>query len=197
MKTTHSFSIDFIIRRCKDDRVQALIYARITVDEERKEISLKERINAADWDGKKEVVRGRTEPVKSLNQHIEEVRFKLKEKYRALCDKEALVTAESVKQAYLGLHTQLKGHKLIELLDYYHKIWKPKLKPVGFKNVDTTIEYVKRFLASEFPDKDVYLSQLSMELATNFEHFVRNNPIKASDPCEGKLSCPRKPYTFY
>jgi integrase/recombinase XerD len=129
MKTTHSFSIDFIIRRCKDDRGQALIYARITVDEERKEISLKERINAADWDGKKEVVKGRTEPVKSLNQHIEEVRFKLKDKYHALCDKEAIVTAESVKQAYLGVHTQLKGHKLIELLDYYYKIWKPKLKP--------------------------------------------------------------------
>ncbi|HWB92359.1 MAG TPA: hypothetical protein VG605_10920 [Puia sp.] len=47
MKTTHSFSIDFIIRRCKENKQQALIYARITVDEERKEISIKERINAA------------------------------------------------------------------------------------------------------------------------------------------------------
>lgn len=48
MKTTHSFGIDFIIRRCKENKKQALIYARITVDEERKEISLKERINAAE-----------------------------------------------------------------------------------------------------------------------------------------------------
>lgn len=185
MKTTHSFGIDFIIRRCKDDKRQALIYARITVDEERKEISLKEKINAEDWNPAQELVKGRTEAARALNKHIEDVRFKIKEKYRILCDKESLVTAEAVKQAYTGVHTLLKGHKLVELLDFYHKIWKPKLKPGGFKNVVTTIEYVKRFLAIKYPSGDIYLSQLDMELATNFEHFVRSNPIKAHDPCEG------------
>jgi integrase/recombinase XerD len=185
MKTTHSFSIDFIIRRCKENKQQALIYARITVDEERKEISIKERINATDWDARQEIVKGRTEQVKSLNKHIEDVRFKIKEKYRFLCDKETLITAETVKQAYLGTHTALKGHKLVELLDYYHKIWEPKLKPGGFKNVVTTIAYVKAFLKASYPGGDIYLSQLSMELATNFEHFVRNNPMKTYDRCEG------------
>lgn len=185
MKTTHSFSIDFIIRRCKENKSEALIYARITVDEERKEISLKERITATDWDARQELVKGRTEQVKSLNKHIEDVRFKIKEKYRLLCDKETLITAETVKQAYLGTHTALKGHKLVELLDYYHKIWEPKLKPGGFKNVVTTIAYVKRFLSTAYPGGDIYLSQLSMELATNFEHFVRSNPMKAYDRCEG------------
>ena len=105
MRTTHSFSIDFIIRRCKDDKNQALIYARITVDEERKEISLKERIDVSDWDARQEIVKGRTEKVKTLNKHIEDVRFKIKEKYRLLCDKETLITTETVKQAYLGMHT--------------------------------------------------------------------------------------------
>lgn len=185
MRTTHSFGTDFLIRRCKENKTKALIYARITVDEERREISLKEQIDAVDWDPKKEIVKGKTERVKSINLHIDNVRFKIKEKYRALCDKDMLITAETVKQAYLGLHTQLKGHKLIELLDYYYKIWEPKLKPGGFKNVKTTIDYVKLFLASDYPDGDIYLSQLSMELATNFEHYVRNNPIKAHDRCEG------------
>ena len=49
----------------------------------------------------------------------------------------------------------------------------------------TTIEYVKRFLIASFPGGNIYLSQLSMELATDFEHYVRNNPIKAWDRCEG------------
>jgi hypothetical protein len=90
MKTTRSFGIDFLIRRCKDDKTQALIYTRITVDEDRKEISLKERINAADCGPAKEIVKGKTEQIKSLNKHIEDVRFKIKEKYRALYDKESL-----------------------------------------------------------------------------------------------------------
>jgi len=184
MTTTHSFGIDMIIRRCKENKKKALIYARITVDEERKEISLKEQIDAADWGSKKEIVKGKTEQIKSLNQYIEDVRFKIKEKYRTLCDKEMLVNAETVK-AYLGTHTALKGHKLVELLNYYCKIWEPKLKPGGFKNVKTTVEYIKLFLTKEYSSGDIYLSQLSMELATNFEHYVPNNPIKAHDPCEG------------
>jgi integrase/recombinase XerD len=155
MKTTHSFGIDFIIRRCKENKRRALIYARITVDEERKEISLKEQIDAADWDSKKEMVKGRTEQVKSLNQHIDDVRFKIKEKYRALCDREALITADTVKQAYLGTLSALKGHKLVELLDYYYKIWEPQLKPGSFKNVKSTIEYAKLFLGAHYPAKDI------------------------------------------
>ena len=99
MKTTHSFAIDFLIRRCKGDKQQALIYARITVDEDRKELSLKERINAVDWDPAKEIVKGKTEQIKSLNKNIEDVRFKIKEKYRALCDKETLITAETVSSS--------------------------------------------------------------------------------------------------
>ena len=61
MKTTHSFSIDFLIRRCKENKKRALIYARITVDEERKEISLKEQIEAAEWEPHQEIVKGKTE----------------------------------------------------------------------------------------------------------------------------------------
>ena len=50
MKTTHSFSIDFVTRLCKENKKFALIYVRITVDGERpKEISIKEKIVAADW----------------------------------------------------------------------------------------------------------------------------------------------------
>jgi hypothetical protein len=55
MKTTHSFSIDFLIRRCRKNKKRALIYARITIDEERKEISIKEQIDGADWDNKKKL----------------------------------------------------------------------------------------------------------------------------------------------
>jgi hypothetical protein len=185
MKTTHSFGIDFIIRRCKDNKKRALIYARITVDEERKEISLKEQIDAADWDSKKEIVKGKTEQVKSLNQYIEDVRFRIKEKYRALCDKEMLVTGETVKQAYLGTLTALKGYKLVELLDYYYKIWEPQLKPGGFKKIKTTIGYAKLFLGLNYTDKDIFLSQVDMEFMTNFQHYITYNPIKDHDPCVG------------
>ena len=60
MKANNSFAIDFIIRMSKNDRKSALIFARITVNGERKEISLKERINPNDWDSAREMVKGKS-----------------------------------------------------------------------------------------------------------------------------------------
>jgi integrase/recombinase XerD len=57
---------------------------------------------------------------------IDDVRSKIKSKYRLLQEKETLITAESIRDAYLGIQLQLKGNKLKELLYYYQKIWEPK-----------------------------------------------------------------------
>ncbi len=185
MRATHSFGIDFIIRRCKDNKVKAYIFARITVDGERKEISLKEEIKAIDWDGDSETVRGRTPDVKMINDLIGELRHKVKAEYRQLQENCELITAETVKQSVLGLYVSVKGHTMIELLDYYHMIWKPKLKPGGFKNIETTIRYVKQFLHVKYKAGDIFLPQINMEFATDFEHYIRTNPVKKSDPCLG------------
>ncbi|HEY2722898.1 MAG TPA: Arm DNA-binding domain-containing protein [Chitinophagaceae bacterium] len=66
MRSTHTFGIDFITRKCKEDKKKAFIYIRITVDEERKEISLKEQIIAASWDSKREMVKGKRSRPKQL-----------------------------------------------------------------------------------------------------------------------------------
>jgi integrase/recombinase XerD len=50
MKANQTFGIDFIARLCKSDKNSALLFARITVDGERKEISLKEIVKIKDWD---------------------------------------------------------------------------------------------------------------------------------------------------
>jgi integrase/recombinase XerD len=185
MRSTNSFSVDFVIRKCKGDEDYGLIYARLTVDGERREISIKERIACSDWDSRKEQVKGKGADVQSINNAIEDVRFRIREKYRTLSGAGALVSADSVKDAYLGVHAMQKGHKLIELTEYYKKIWEPKLRQGGFKNYRTTIDYIKRFLAGQNPSGDIYLSQLNMQLATEFEFFVRNNPVRESDPCLG------------
>lgn len=59
------------------------------------------------------------------------------------------------------------------------------MKRGGFKNYRTTIEYIRYFLRSQFADGDIYLSQLNMQTATEFEHFIRNHPLRADDPCLG------------
>jgi len=186
MRSTHTFSVDFTIRRCKGEKEHAHIYARITVDGELpKEISLKDKIIADDWDNKAEIVRGRSIEAKTINANIDEVRTNIKAQYKLLQQNHLLITAETVKDAYLGINSQLKGHKLKELCNYFKTIWEEKLAPGNFKNYKTTIDYIHLFLDNNFASKDIYLSQLNNEFATNFEYYIRNNPIKDHDPCKG------------
>ncbi len=186
MEQTHTFAVDFVARKSKIDKSKAFIYARITLDGEPKEISIQEEIKTKAWDTKSETVKGRSVEAKSINDHIEQVRSDIKQKYRELKLAGELLTADAVKQAYLGKQFALKGHKLKELLDYYKKIWAPKLENGGFKNYKTTIDYAKRFLDFKFKTtQDVYLSQVNMEFMTEFEDYIRNHPMKDSYPCLG------------
>jgi hypothetical protein len=147
METTYSFSIDFIIRKCKSDNKRGIIFVRITVNSKRKEISIKEQVLLADWDGSREIVTSKTTESKKINKTIENIKFRIKEKYRAMEDRGELITAESVKNAYLGVQNQQRSHSLVELLDYYKKIWQPKLKHGGFKNYLTTLAYIRKFIS--------------------------------------------------
>lgn len=182
-KNTFAFSL--LIRKCKGDKRRADIYARITVNGEQKEFSVKEQIPVSYWDSNKNRVRGNLMEARSINEHLDNIRFSIKDKYRKLLDENKLVTAETIRDAYLGIQTQLKGHKMGELLDYYKKIWVFKLKDGGFKNYKTTIKYLHLFLSHKFESGDIFLSQVDGEFATDFEHFIRTHPIKDHDPCKG------------
>jgi len=62
------------------------------------------------------------------------------------------------------------------------------LKDGGFKNYKTTIKYLELFLSNQFASGDVYLSQVDGQFATDFEHYIRTQPIKAHDPRKGERS---------
>src|SRR5690606_27222089 len=105
--------------------------------------------------------------------------------YRKLIDDEKLVTAETVRDVYLGVQAQLKGHRLKDLTKYFEKIWEHKLAEGNFKNYKTTIRYLELFLQKNYASNDIYLSQVDGEFATSFDHYIRTNPIKEHDPCKG------------
>jgi len=185
MNTNQSLGIDIIIRRCKSNNKRADIFVRITVNGQPKELSIKEQIDTVAWDNDKEMVKGRSIEVKSINEHIDNVRADIKQKYRALLDKGQLVTAAAVRDEYLGVQARLKGRTLKELLLYFTQIWKVKMKEGGFKNYKTTIKYITLFLDNKYGGDALFLSQVNAQFATDLEHYIRTSPVKSFDPCTG------------
>jgi integrase/recombinase XerD len=185
MKTNNTFSIMLLCRPSKKDVSEGLIYVRITVNGEQTEISLKEKIPVKHWNLMKQHVDGRSPQIKALNTHLDNVKFKIKEKYRSLLDKEVTITAQIMKNAYLGNEPEQKGHSICELMAYHTKMEGEKLSPGTMKNYVTTEDYVKKFIKTKFGKEDLFLKQLNQEFIIEFEYFIRNNPIKEHDPCAG------------
>ncbi len=172
MKTTHTFGIQFILRAGKKDKSKGIIYARITVETRRAEISLKKTIAVDDWNNNRGTLKGSSLEVKKFNSYLEQVRAQLTEAYRELHANKQLITSESIKSLYLG--DSFDDHTILELMKYHNKTQTSTLAPGTMKNYYTTKKYVERFLQEKFKTTDLYLVQINYKFITDFEFFMRN-----------------------
>jgi hypothetical protein len=99
MQTT--FSTTFILRTSKQKDGLTPIYCRITVAGSRSEFSIKRSVAEKSWDTGK--VRGNGEEARTINGYLKQVEAKIFEHYRDMLADNKLVTAEGLKNAYLGL----------------------------------------------------------------------------------------------
>lgn len=181
MKTTHTFGIQFIIRTGKNDKSKGIVYARITVDTRRIEISLKKTIAVDDWNNARGIAKGSSPEAKKFNSYLEQVHAQLTDAYRELQVNKMEVTPENIKSLYLG--DSFDDHSLMELVDYHNTTQACVLSPGTMKNYRTTKKYLERFLKKKFKSSDIYLVQVNYKFITDFEYFLRNyKPLDHQKP---------------
>ena len=174
MQTSKTFSIHFWLKMTKRKGDLAPIYARITVNGRRSEISLKRYISVTYWDSKSKRAKPRTPGAKMLNSYLDDVYAKLLTCHKQLTSEFKLITSQSIKSRFLGEDEQHKT--LLELVDYHNTSMKSILKFGTLKNYYTTEKYLKYFLTKKIKANDIYLKQLSYSFIIDFEHFLRNTP---------------------
>src|SRR5580700_6539264 len=107
---TKNFNILFYVRKDKaDDQQNVPIYCRITVDGKRSELAIKRTTPLSKWDSSKGYVKGHGETARSINAYIDSVRTKVYEHQKVIMDANKPVTAEAIKNSFLGLSHQAKS----------------------------------------------------------------------------------------
>ncbi len=89
---TATFGVHFVIRKEKARNGKAPVFARITVNNERCEVSIKKSVPSKDWDSRKGRVKSLTDEYKNLNSFLEQVRTMLVEHYQDLVVENAEVS---------------------------------------------------------------------------------------------------------
>jgi site-specific recombinase XerD len=182
MQHSNTFGVHFTLRTRERNGKQP-IYARITVNKTRCELSLKQFLHKKDWNDAKGIARPMNEELKQLNSYLEEVRGKLIRHYRELLMEGKEVTAEAVKDAYAGKVEEEKCYSVLWLVAHHNNMMKAVLKNGSMKNYYTTEKYLKQFLKKNFYKGDVLLKDLTYEFITAFEFFIGSHPVKKNDPC--------------
>lgn len=169
-----------MVEKTEKKRDLALIYARITVNGERVEISLKRYISVTYWNPKTKRAKPRVPGAKMLNAYLDDMYAKLLYSHKQLTAEFKLITTQNIKARFL--REDEKHKTLLELVEYHNLNMQSILKFGTLKNYFTTEKYLKQFLTLKLKASDIYLKQLSYSFIIDFEQFLRNgSPLNKSN----------------
>jgi len=172
----HSLSVLFWLNRSKRNRKGHMpVYCRITVDGRRAEISTGKWIESDRWNQNSARVRGINEETKTINNYLDNLRFKITKTFDKLDEGEGVVSSSEIKNLLLG-----KKKPKISLIDTIDYLIKRVVELEGIEYKTSTIKryYVTRnhvidFLKSKRIRDDIALIDLKYSFLTDFEHFLR------------------------
>ena len=176
-----TFGLLFYVKRAKiDNNGKAPIYVRITVDGIRSELSIKRSIEIERWNTEAGKVKGNTEEVKSINTYIDVVRNKIYDHHKRLIDANKKVTAEAIKNSFLGIGEKEKT--LVSIFQYHNKQVKAligkEFAAGTHERYETVLRLLQLFLEKEYKVKDIAISDINHKFITDLEFYlktVRNN----------------------
>jgi len=171
----NTFKVMFVIRRNQVNRDgKCSIVIRITVNGEYERLNSTLSIEPELWDSKAAKAIGRTQKILDFNKRIEEIRYILQDHYYELQKTHGYVTAEMVKNAYMGITAKAES-----LMPIYDEFLAETKKMVGINRSDKTYQKYERckrrvveFMKSKYNITDIPLRELKPKFLSDFEVFL-------------------------
>ena len=178
MKVKQNLSI-LIWAKCSKKNKQGLIpvYARITIDGMRAEISLNKKISIEKWDKDSGLLKTKDMEAKAINQYLLQAKSDLHIHFINLCVLNEKVTTQMLSDNYLGKEIKSKEKTLLDAFEYHNRKFKEKAIH-GSVSMKTWARFeilknkVIKFMNETYKEKDRNLSLVKHSFATEFEHYL-------------------------
>lgn len=172
-----TFKILFYVRKNyvnKNGKVGVMI--RITINGEMTQFSSKLEVLPEQWDVKAGKMGGRSPKSAQFNALLDDIRGSLVNHYREIETTDAYVTAEKVRNAFLGITTRQRT--LLELFKEHNEEAKKLVgiskTPATMAKYDRTYRRVEDFMKSKYNLSDIALKEISHKFITDFETYLRS-----------------------
>ncbi|GAC1310054.1 MAG: hypothetical protein NVSMB24_26560 [Mucilaginibacter sp.] len=152
------------------------IYLRITVDGQRTELAVSRKCAPERWDALAGRAIGLKADARALNAYLDDVQFKIYELQRRMSDADELITAETVKNRFVG-----KAEKERTLLSIF-KDHNGKMKSlVGqefekstLQRYETCLMHCKDFMQWQYNISDIPVTKINFAFLNDFEYYLRS-----------------------
>lgn len=172
MRSSNTFAVLFWTYTTRAKNNQTSIYARITVNGKKVNISLKHKADIRKWDPNKQRAKGTSENSRILNQYLDRVHAQIVQCYHDLYFKGQLVTADLIKAEYLG---ENDGSKTLQnLLEYHTQKTEKTLASGTIRNFGVTQGYLNKYLKEVLKTSDIYLKELDYKFICDFASFLHS-----------------------
>ena len=171
-----TFKVLFYLKRNKDkDQKVVPVMGRITVNGSIAQFSAKLSVPETLWEVSGGRAKGRSLEADRINRHLDNIRTQIGKHYQDICDRESYVTAEKVKNAYLGF-----GEKYRLLLEAFEKFTGDLKKRVGIDRCHGTwnryyksIDHLRTFMRKEYNVSDMPLAELEQSFIEQYHVYLK------------------------
>jgi len=171
MQSQTTFSLLFWVTTSRAKNNSVSVYARLTVNGKRANISLKRKVILSEWDSVRGKDKGTKQESRLLNRYLDLVKNRIYEAHDQLLKEKVFICSQSIKARFLGEDNE--EYSLLTLIDYHNTQMSESLTYGTLKNYFTTQRYIKLFLTQKRKTQDVYLSRLTYRFLVDFERFLR------------------------
>ena len=147
---------------------------RITINGTMSQFSCKLTVRSSLWDAKANKASGKSLEAQRINEKLENIKTNIGKQYQRLCDRDSYVTAEKVRNAFLGTGDDCR--LLLQTFDEYLADFRKRVgKDRAYSSYDN---YRKRrnrlasFLEYEYHVKDIAFKELKRDFIEKFVVYL-------------------------
>lgn len=170
-----TFRVLFFLKRDKQkNNGNVPLFCRITIDKKEARFGMKFDVNPATWSVKAGRAIGRTSEVVELNSIIDQTKTALFNIYNDILLNEVNVTAEKVKNRFLGIST--KEHNLLEHFVRHNEDVKKLIgiskSKATYQKYEVTRKHLTNFIKEKYNLTDISFKEINHLFLTDFEVYL-------------------------
>ncbi|MFT4222582.1 site-specific integrase [Dysgonomonas sp.] len=151
------------------------VMGRITIDKTISQFSCKVTVPPNLWDTKSGRMTGKSTLAVKTNLTLDKIRVNINRHYQEVMQADGFVTADKVKNAYLGL-----GVKQDTFLTLFAKHNQEFSRKVGYNRTEATYskyctlyKHMENYIKQEYSRTDIFLKELNLAFINGFEYYLR------------------------